>query len=414
MRTTGVDALSPFLDESPPVAIVRSLSTILLLLFAAGLVALFVVHVPETVSASFSLESRRGADPIRTLHPGVVSELRVADAQVVASGDVLFVVSSEVAGDRESERQTVGMRLAGGQDRLGNERVRYENQARADQQEQRRLEQRLAALDRQVVLKEQQLTLTRDVAERHAREFEAGLISWLDANRPKLQVDELAGEVEKLRADIVDARGALDRLAYEIASRRAGFTETERAVREDLNAFQVRRDALDRDALGARGALSIAAPCAGTVVTLHVRQRGAVVDENELLAEIVCADEPLHAELVLPERGMALTRVGQAVKLLYDAFPYQRYGVQYGTLSWISPASTASAQGATFRAFVDLASGSVDVQGRPQAVLPGMRGRAAVIVGRRSLASYAIEPLRQLRESMVTTPPGPGQAMPQP
>lgn len=410
MTTKDIDESSPFLDESPPVAIVGSFATILVLLFVVGLIALFVVHVPETVNASFRLEALRGADPIRTLHPGVVSELRVAEAQVVANGDVLFVVSSEVAGDRESERQTVGMRLAGGHERIGNERLRYENQARADEQEQKRLEQRLAAFDRQVVLKEQQLKLTRDVAERHTREFEAGLISWLDANRPKLQVDELAGEVEKLRADIIDARGALDRLAYEIASRRAAFTETERAVREDLNAFQVRRDALDRDALRARGALSIAAPCAGTVVTLHVRQRGAVVDENAMLAEIVCADEPLRAELVLPERGMALARVGQAVKLLYDAFPYERYGVQYGTLSWISPASTASAQGATFRAFVDLGSGSVDAQGRRQAVLPGMRGRAAVIVGRRSLASYAIEPLRQLRESMVTRPPAPGKA----
>jgi hypothetical protein len=34
-------------------------------------------------------------------------------------------------------------------------------------------------------------------------------------------------------------------------------------------------------------------------------------------------------------------------------------------------------------------------------VLPGKTGRAAVVVGRRSLASYAIEPLRQLRESLA-------------
>jgi len=37
-----------------------------------------------------------------------------------------------------------------------------------------------------------------------------------------------------------------------------------------------------------------------------------------------------------------------------------------------------------------------------RAVLPGMTGRAAVIVGRRSLASYAVEPVRRLRESMAT------------
>jgi hypothetical protein len=34
-----------------------------------------------------------------------------------------------------------------------------------------------------------------------------------------------------------------------------------------------------------------------------------------------------------------------------------------------------------------------------------MTGRAAIIVGRRSLASYALEPLRQLRESLAAGPP---------
>ncbi len=33
-----------------------------------------------------------------------------------------------------------------------------------------------------------------------------------------------------------------------------------------------------------------------------------------------------------------------------------------------------------------------------------MTGRAAVIIGRRSLASYAVEPLRQIRESMASGP----------
>jgi len=152
--------------------------------------------------------------------------------------------------------------------------------------------------------------------------------------------------------------------------------------------------------------LSIPSPCAGTVVKLHIQSPGAVVDESDLLAEMVCAGEPLQAELLLPERGMALVHVGQPVKLLYDAFPYERYGVQYGTLKWMSPASTSGPLGPAFRAFADLDAETVGVQGRPRSVLPGMTGRAAVIVGRRSLASYALEPLRQMRESLASGPPG--------
>ena len=151
--------------------------------------------------------------------------------------------------------------------------------------------------------------------------------------------------------------------------------------------------------------MSVPTPCAGTVVKLHVRSPGAVVHEGDLLAELVCSGERLEAELMLPERGLALVRLGQPVKLLYDAFPYERYGVQYGTLRWLSPSSTAEPGGPAFRALADLESETVGVQGLRRPVLPGMTGRAAVIVGRRSLASYAIEPLRQIRESLAAGPP---------
>jgi membrane fusion protein len=308
-------------------------------------------------------------------------------------------------GDRVSERQTVSTRLSGGRNRLGNERLKYENQLHADEQERQRLEQRLATLTRQAELKQQQLELTEEIAARRRREFDAGVLSWMDANRARLDVDRLAGELEQVRAETVDARNTLARLTFETASRRAAFAEIERTIGEEMATFTARKTMLDRDASRDGNTLSIQSPCAGTVVTLHVRQAGAVVDEADVLAEIVCAGQPLQAELMLPERGMALVRTGQPVKLLYDAFPYERYGVQYGTLRWLSPASTAGPRGAGFRAFADLGADTVGVQGRPQAVLPGMTGRAAVIVGRRSLASYAIEPLRQVRESLAAGPP---------
>jgi membrane fusion protein len=402
--TTTPGEPPPFLDEEPPPWAARALATVLIVLFMTALVALFVVQVPETVSATFVLEPMRGADPVRALHPGIVSTVNVTEAQTVAEKDVLFVLTSELVGDRVSERQAVATRLSGERGRLANERMKYENQQRADEQERLRLEQRLVTLQRQAEVKQQQLALTKDIASQREREFKEGLLSLLDANRARLEVEQLAGELERVRTEIVDSRNAMARLTYEIESRRAAFTEIERTIAEEMTTFRGRKSVLDRDTLREGNALSIEAPCNGTIVKLHVRQPGAVVDESDLMAELVCAGEPLQAELMVPERGMALVRVGQSVKLLYDAFPYERYGVQYGTLKWLSPASTAGPRGASFRAFAELGSDAVGVQGRPRAVLPGMTGRAAVVVGRRSLASYALEPLRQMRESLSAGP----------
>jgi multidrug efflux pump subunit AcrA (membrane-fusion protein) len=186
------DEPQPFLDEEPPPWAMRALALVLLLLFLTAGVALFAVQVPESVAASFVLEPVRGADPIRALYPGTVTEVNVVEAQVVSGGDRLFVLSSELVGDRMSERQMVDARLSGGRDRLVNERLKFENQQRGDGQEQRRLEQRLVTLQRQADLKSQELRLTEDIASRRRREFDEGLLSLMDANRARLDVDRLA------------------------------------------------------------------------------------------------------------------------------------------------------------------------------------------------------------------------------
>ena len=122
--------------------------------------------------------------------------------------------------------------------------------------------------------------------------------------------------------------------------------------------------------------------------------------ESDVLAEVACAGARLQAELRLPQQGLALVGPGQPVKLMYDAFPYQRYGVRYGTVRWVSPASGSRRGRRAFRVFAELDESTVRVQGESRPLAPGMGGRAAIIVGRRSLVSYAFEPIRQLRETM--------------
>src|SRR5206468_2134173 len=98
---------------------------------------------------------------------------------------------------------------------------------------------------------------------------------------------------------------------------RAAFEELRRAIGEEATGFKARKHVLDEDPARRNGsAVDVTAPCAGTIVNLHVRNTGAVVHEGDLLAEVVCAGERLQAELQLPERGMALVRVGQSVKLM--------------------------------------------------------------------------------------------------
>jgi membrane fusion protein len=189
-----------------------------------------------------------------------------------------------------------------------------------------------------------------------------------------------------------------------------------RKLAEDRDRARIRAAALRQELAHSTGNQQvITAPCRGTVLGLRVRAPGAVVQDGDFVAEVACADQRMQAELQLPSAGVDRVRPGQAVKLLYDAFPYQRFGVRHGRVRWVSPAASVRSaapsaaaltsapdeSAAAFRALVDVDEHSIRVEGHPRPLLAGMGGEARVVVARRTLVSYAFEPLRELRESLA-------------
>ncbi len=394
------EAVPQFLDLGPPVWAARGLAWVLLSLAAAVAAALAFVRVPETVSASFVLVPVRGADPVRAFRSGIVAEVHVAEAQRVAAGDTLFTIASNSVGDRAADWETLQSQAGSAAERAASRQARDTSQSLADGEEVLKLQDRMESLGRAVIIKEGQLKLAREMAARQKETFDLGLSSWMETSRVQIEAEKLALEVEQAQAERKDAGRTLEKLRHEAAARRAEAQEAERGLREELDRTRIRKSILDKDLVHGGNQLAAVAPCAGIILKLAVRSRGAVVQEGDLIAEVVCQGERLQAELTLPQGGMALVRSGQGVKLLYDAFPYQRYGARAATIRWISPARV----GDGFRAFADLDTDSVIVNGERRPLAPGMGGAARVVVGRRALASYAFEPLRQLRESLADVP----------
>jgi membrane fusion protein len=137
---------------------------------------------------------------------------------------------------------------------------------------------------------------------------------------------------------------------------------------------------------------------------LRAQAPGAVVQGGDTLCELACSGQNLQAELKVPEQGMARMKEGQGVKLLYDAFPYQRFGVRFGVVRWISPAAISGETSGGFRVLVDPKDSFVYVKGIRRPLMPGMAGSAEIVLERRSLISYAFAPIRQLQESLSSPP----------
>lgn len=363
--------------------------------------------MPETVSGRFVLVPMRGTDPIRSARNGVVAEVRAEEGRSVREGTPLFTIRSQPVGDRYADLRTVEAQQRGAEESLANERRRYASQRLADSETARNLRSRAAYLDRIIELKEKQYGAAQELADRYRKGYEEESISWVEYSRNQIEADRLAVELEQARTERDGARAALEQLQSGAAIRDAEYRELERRLREEMEKAAIRKAALENDLGGGSGdLLTVRAPCSGTLLRVQVRRTGAVVQEGDVLGELACSGERLQAQLTIPQSGMALLKPGQGVKLLYDAFPYQRYGVRYGRLRWISPASVATDEGPAFRALADVKDEGIRVRGRLQPLSPGMGGNAEVVVGRRSLVSYAFEPIRQLKESLAEIPEG--------
>lgn len=394
-----------FLEADPPPWVARGLPILLILLFAGLAVAAAVVDVPEVVSSPFVLVPIDGSDPVRAPRSGIVADLRVREGAEVTAGQTMLTIASQEAGDRGAELGSLDRQLEGTAEARTNLQRKREEERRSEREEERALRERTADLTRLLALAREQLALKEEIVARRQRLYEKGLTSWEEVMGHELELKQLALDVARLEADRAATEAPLARLVHDVGAREAEFMELERRLQEDVDRYTIRAAALRRQLTGSEaGAVPVPAPCAGGVLRLLIKARGAVVQEGEMLGEVTCAGARLEAELAMPHSGIGRIRVAQPVKLLYETFPYQRFGVRHGQVRWIGPASVATGEETLFRVLVEPEHEPFVVDGQPRMVMPGMRGEARVIVGRRSVLSYAVAPLRQLRESLAVPP----------
>jgi multidrug resistance efflux pump len=269
----------------------------------------------------------------------------------------------------------------------------------------------LSSLDRAATLKQKQLKNARDIADRSKRGQQQGVVVGFDADRLSLDADRLESEVETTTADLADTRASLARLRQDTTTRAVQHRELVRSLEQERQMADVRLESMRGQLNGTGGDLLITAPCKGTVLRMMVSTTGAVVQAGDPLGEVACAGQRLQVEMSLNQQAVARVHIGQGAKLLYDAFPYQRYGVRFGNVRWVGPATVGPTRDPAivgdpqaFRALIDPSDTTINVRGEPQPLLVGMRGHARVVTGQRTLISFAFEPLRALRENFSTPP----------
>jgi multidrug efflux pump subunit AcrA (membrane-fusion protein) len=383
----ALDSESPLLPQDPPHWIVRGTAWLIIALFAAVLLALVLVHVPETIRCPSILVPEGGADPIQSPRLAVIRQVRVGEGREVAAGDELFVLSSEDVGDRDTQARTLEEDLTS----------RKRNLKRAEVTDAADLEikdHEIAQADEEMKFRETSVGVERDLAARYEKLSKIGVYSETDLVLRQL---ELAGAEKDLSiASRTREQVILQRQQMAAEQARQRFDQL-----AEIEKLEIRLDALKRQLEDShQNLISIRAPYDAVVISLAANNPGSVVQNGQELCQLARSNGNLRVRLILAEQGLARLAVGQRVRFFADAFPYQRYGTITGTLSWISPSAVSSRDGKQFVALATLDRDAFRVGGQNRPLRVGMSGETRIVVGSRTLIEYALEPIRQLRENL--------------
>lgn len=144
------------------------------------------------------------------------------------------------------------------------------------------------------------------------------------------------------------------------------------------------------------------APVNGVIFQLPVSKAKAVVQPGQMIAQIAPQGVPMVLRAQMTSQESGFLRLGMPVKLKFDAYPFQDYGVVPGHLKWISPDSkvveTAQGQIETFELEIVLDQPYIQTQDKRIALTPGQTATAEVIVRQRRIIDFILDPFKKLQK----------------
>jgi len=276
-------------------------------------------------------ESARGilrpvAGEARLMAPrgGTLRSLTVGEGALVAQGQTLgFVATSQAleGGGLVDEQVLASMRLE--EESLRARLSAYDAAAPLELAELRAnraaiVAEREAALQAVATLDERRILAAERVVAAETLNAR-GLVADEELRRRQEALLALEQSIVDAQARVASLAARLTELDARLGRQSFSSQDGHAALEAQIAALAQRR----AQAEAARG-YELRAPIAGRVTGVQA-SLGQSLDPQRPLLTIASEGQPLVAELYVPSRAIGFIAPGQPVRLLYDAFPYQRF-----------------------------------------------------------------------------------------
>ena len=385
------------------------ISMLWLSLVAAALalaVILFLAFGSHTrrVTVTGQLMPAGGLIRVHTPQAGVVLEKRVADGQVVKKGDILYVLTSDRQGDGARELQADIARQVGA--RKGSLEQEIERSRKVQDDELANLQRRAdtlrgesAAIAAQIEQQKTRLSIAEDTRKRYQSLADQDYIAREELVQKDIDLTEQRSRLRGLERDALGVQRELGQVQQDITATRLRNANQVAQLERDVSATDQQLTEVE-----ARRRVVITAPESGRA-TLVVSEVGQTVDVNQALLTLVPTTGELQARLYAPSSSIGFVQPGDQVLLRYQAFPYQKFGQQEGTVDTVStsavnpselaglPATGLAAGEPVFAIQVRLKASTIAANGELRPLQAGMQLDADILQERRILYEWMLEPL---------------------
>jgi membrane fusion protein len=391
------------------VAPFQPLSTKITTWFIAAAVALVVAFLlfaqyarKETVIGY--LTPTAGTAKIFAFQQGTIIEIYVKGGQQVEKGQAVLAVETSQIGANgedinasmlvtlEAQRNLLKNQIAAEQERMKSEQARLTALISGLKTELSELQSEIESQNEGIKVSNQ---LVASVTELRA----LGLIREPEYRKRQLAALEQKQKLNSLNQQLADRENKLTESRYSLEQLPTVMAGKVEGLHSELAATEQRIAEIT-----GRRAYVIRAPVGGRIATLQATI-GQFADPRRPQMEIIPSESILQAELFIPTRAIGFVQLGQKVRILYEAFPYQQFGTYSGRVIEISRTVLTKSDTSgpielkepSYRVTAALDRPDVDAYGEHVPLQADMLLRADIILEKRSLMTWILHPLLSVR-----------------
>ena len=348
-----------------------------------------------------------GLAKIFSLQRGTITKVHVVDGQEVTEGQPLLTVdTTQISAAGDDVNLAILTTLSNQRDQL-NQQIASEKQRMVSERERltlliQGLKSAVDQLGAQIPLQENRISIAEALVASVSVLVQKGAVTDVEFKRRQADLIEQKQNLNSLRQQLATQQNNLTDTQYTLNQLPTVTAEKIQQLRNDLSAIEQRVAEIN-----GRRAFIVRAPMPGRVTALQASV-GEVAEPNRLQLEIIPISSTLRAELFVPSSAIGFVRVGQRVSMRYEAFPHQNFGRYWGSVIEISkdvlteadnPSAPIALKEPVYRVTATLDRQDVDAYGKRIPLQTGMLLKADIILDRRSLIQWVLDPVLSLKEA---------------